>query len=49
MILSGILISLSIDEGHNWGGDFALYINQAMHLVEENFLDEVYETNKNYN
>lgn len=35
-----------IQSGHNWGGDFALYINQAKHIVDGFSIDELYELNK---
>jgi len=38
----GLLI---IQPGHNWGGDFALYIEQAIALSEGS-LNELYEQNK---
>ena len=44
-IASFILCLLRIQEGHNWGGDFALYIHQAKSLVEGN-LQLLFDQNK---
>ena len=36
MVISVFLTNLCIHEGHNWGGDFSLYVAQAKALVEGN-------------
>jgi hypothetical protein len=36
---------LTIDDGHNWGDDFALYVSQAISLVEGT-TNTLFETNK---
>jgi len=41
----GILILLCIDHGHNWGGDFALYISQTQALLSGSVHD-LFEANK---
>jgi len=33
-----------ITSGHSWGGDFALYIDQSIHLINGN-LSELYSHN----
>jgi hypothetical protein len=45
LIVSIILIGKSIQPGHNWGGDFALYIQQSEYILKGN-LHELYELNK---
>ena len=45
MLASSILIAACIDEGHNWGGDFSLYIAQTKALVNGS-LSELYAANK---
>jgi hypothetical protein len=35
-IVLGVLV---IDKGHNWGGDFALYIDESKSIVDGRFLD----------
>lgn len=44
LLFSGVLSFLSLQEGHNWGDDFALYINQAKALVEGS-VNRCYEEN----
>ena len=44
-LLTLVLGVLIIQPGHNWGGDFALYIEQAIALSEGS-LNELYEQNK---
>ena len=46
MLISGGLIINKIQPGHNWGGDFSLYINQSKHIIESYSIDELYEWNK---
>lgn len=46
LTISSTLILVSIQEGHNWGDDFALYINQSIHIVEGFSLGEIYKSNK---
>lgn len=36
---------LTIDDGHSWGDDFALYVSQAISIVDGT-TQELYETNK---
>lgn len=45
ILVSLILTSLSIKQGHNWGSDFSLYISQAI-AINNNSLDHLYEMNK---
>ena len=45
MLSSFILCYLTIQPGHNWGGDFALYLQQSDALLNGS-LDELYGTNK---
>ncbi len=44
--ISSVFIFISIQEGHRWGGDFSLYINQSIHITEGFTLDELYQWNK---
>ena len=44
-LIAGIACALVIDEGHNWGDDYALYVNQAKALTEGG-IDTLYEQNK---
>lgn len=44
-IVCGLLILICIDSGHNWGGDFSLYIAQAKALVTSSMY-HLYELNK---
>ena len=46
VLISGSFIFTTIQDGSNWGGDFALYLNQSIHLIEGFSLDELYEWNK---
>lgn len=39
LLLSGLLSYYSLYDGHSWGGDFSLYINQAKSLVDGNIDD----------
>ena len=34
LILIGIFYTLTIRDGHNWGGDFSMYIHHAKNIVE---------------
>lgn len=36
LLLSGLLAFFSLKEGHDWGGDFALYLRQAQSLLDGN-------------
>jgi len=45
MIMAVVLSALNIHKGHNWGGDFSLYIHQAMSIAENN-TSELFEANK---
>lgn len=45
VITSAFLSGLCIHEGHNWGGDFSLYISQAKAIVEGS-QNELLELNK---
>ena len=45
LIASAFLINSTMDTGHAWGGDFALYIEQAM-AFNNGSLDALYEDNK---
>ena len=38
-LISAVLVFFSIENGHSWGDDFALYIRQAKSLVEGNILE----------
>lgn len=44
-ILSAALMCLSIHDGHEWGGDFALYIEQAL-AIDSGQVNALYATNK---
>jgi hypothetical protein len=39
-----IIASISIEDGHNWGGDFALYLEQGVSIFSGEFFD-FYEKN----
>ncbi|MCP4439268.1 MAG: hypothetical protein GY810_10040 [Aureispira sp.] len=45
VVLSAILSALCIDDGHNWGGDFALYIEQSKSILAGT-TQELCEANK---
>jgi len=45
VLSSGVLISVSIHPGHNWSGDFALYIQQAAAILDGS-LNSLYALNK---
>lgn len=45
LVGSMLLLRSTIDSGHGWGGDFALYIEQAVAL-NEGSIQELYEENK---
>jgi hypothetical protein len=45
IICSLVFASLCIHKGHNWGGDFSLYISQAI-SVNHNSLFDLYNQNK---
>lgn len=45
LALTSVLIYLCIQPGHNWGGDFALYISQSKAILNGS-LFELYEQNK---
>jgi hypothetical protein len=46
ILISGALCGFAIQDGHVWGGDFALYINQAKQIAEGASLEPIYEWNK---
>jgi len=46
VLLSALLCGMAIQPGHNWGDDFALYINQARYLLEKGTVSELYTANK---
>jgi len=43
--ISFVLCLLSIQPGHNWGGDFSMYLAQAKHLLSGN-LEELFIANE---
>lgn len=45
IILSSLLISLCIHDGHNWSGDNALYIEQAQAILDGS-IDNLYDISK---
>ena len=45
VLFSGFLISTVVKTGHDWGGDFSLYIRQSKALVEEQSLQRLYDVN----
>jgi hypothetical protein len=45
MITTGVLVSLCINNGHNWGDDFALYIEQAKSILNSSEFS-LYQLNK---
>jgi len=44
VVVTAILVLINIKNGHDWGGDFALYIEQA-EAVGNNLMNELYEIN----
>ena len=40
-LISAVLVFFSIENGHSWGDDFALYIRQAKSLVEGSILEHM--------
>lgn len=46
VVITAVLCYSVIQEGHSWGGDFSLYINQAIHLADKGSVNELYQWNK---
>ena len=46
VIVSSFFCYWSIQEGHKWGGDFSLYLQQAKYIAEDLPMDDLYQSNK---
>ncbi len=46
VLLSAFLISKVLQDGHHWGGDFSLYIQQTEQIAKGQALNDLYDWNK---